>query len=214
MRGRCGARYNRPAARDLPAFEGRGVWYWASPIEARMCKGEEVVLVGGGNSAGQAAVYLAAHAARVTMLVRGAGLAATMSRYLIDRIAAAPNIQVLPRQELAEVEGDAAGHLAAVTWRDRDSGDVRRRPVRNLFLFIGASPETDFLASCGVALDRAGFVVTGGPGRGELESSLPGVYAVGDVRAGSTKRVGAAIGEGAAVAAALHRFLEAGAKQA
>ena len=190
MRGRCGARYNRPAARDLPAFEGRGVWYWASPIEARMCRGEEVVLV------------------------RGAGLAATMSRYLIDRIAAAPNIQLLPRQELAEVEGDAAGHLAAVTWRDRDSGDVRRRPVRNLFLFIGASPETDFLASCGVALDRAGFVVTGGPGRGELESSLPGVYAVGDVRAGSTKRVGAAIGEGAAVAAALHRFLEAGAKQA
>jgi thioredoxin reductase (NADPH) len=205
-----GARYNRPDARNLPAFEGRGVWYWASPIEARLCSGEDVVLVGGGNSAGQAAVFLAAHAARVTMLVRGAGLAATMSRYLIDRIEAAPNITVLPRQEVAELAGDEAGHLAEVSWRDRDHGEVTRRRVRNLFLFIGASPETAFLAACGdMVLDRAGFVVTGGPGRGELESSLPGVFAVGDVRAGSTKRVGAAIGEGAAVVAALHRFLEA-----
>ena len=204
-----GARYNRPDARNLPAFEGRGVWYWASPIEARLCQGEEVVLVGGGNSAGQAAVFLAAHAARVTMLVRGAGLAATMSRYLIDRIEAAANITILPRQELAELEGDAGGHLAHVSWRDRDSGEVTRRPARNLFLFIGASPETAFLVGCGVALDRAGFVITGGEGRGELETSLPGVFAVGDVRAGSTKRVGAAIGEGAAVVAALHRFLEA-----
>ena len=208
-----GARYNRPDARNLPAFEGRGVWYWASPIEARLCRGEEVVLVGGGNSAGQAAVFLAAHAARVTMLVRGAGLAATMSRYLIDRIEAAANIAVLPRQELAQLEGDASGHLASVAWRDRDSGDVTQRAVRNLFLFIGASPETAFLQDCGIALDRAGFVVTGGPGRGELESSLPGVFAVGDVRAGSTKRVGAAIGEGAAVVAALHRFLSADNKE-
>ena len=209
-----GARYNRPDARNLPAFEGRGIWYWASPIEARMCHGEEVVLVGGGNSAGQAAVFLAAHAARVTILVRGAGLAATMSRYLVDRIAAAANITVLPRQELAELEGDATGHLATVAWRDRDNGEVTRRPVRNLFLFIGASPETAFLEGCGMVLDRAGFVVTGGPGRGELESSLPGVFAVGDVRAGSTKRVGAAIGEGAAVVAALHRFLEAATENA
>ncbi|MBA2962477.1 MULTISPECIES: FAD-dependent oxidoreductase [Ramlibacter] len=204
-----GARYNRPEARNLPAFEGRGVWYWASPIEARLCKGEHVVLVGGGNSAGQAAVFLAAHAAQVTMLVRGAALAATMSRYLVDRIAAARNITVLPRQELVELDGDAGGHLSDVAWQDRDTGAVTRRPVRNLFLFIGASPETAFLAGCGVALDRAGFVVTGGPGRGELESSLAGVFAVGDVRAGSTKRVGAAIGEGAAVVAALHRYLEA-----
>jgi thioredoxin reductase (NADPH) len=204
-----GARYNRPQARNLPSFEGRGVWYWASPIEARLCRGEHVVLVGGGNSAGQAAVFLAAHAARVTMLVRGAGLAATMSRYLIDRIAANTNIEVLARQELAELEGDGAGHLAHVSWRDRDTGAVTRHAGRNLFLFIGASPETAFLEDCGVALDRAGFVLTGSPGRGELESSLPGVFAVGDVRAGSTKRVGAAIGEGAAVVAALHRFLEA-----
>ncbi|MCD6077208.1 MAG: cyclic nucleotide-regulated FAD-dependent pyridine nucleotide-disulfide oxidoreductase [Ramlibacter sp.] len=204
-----GARYNRPDARDLPAFEGRGVWYWASPIEARLCSGEHVVLVGGGNSAGQAAVFLAAHAASVTILVRGAGLAATMSRYLIDRIEGAANIEVLPRRELAELVGDDTGHLASVRWRDRDSGEVTRRSVRNLFLFIGASPETAFLAGCkDMVLDRAGFVVTGGPGRGELESSLPGVFAVGDVRAGSTKRVGAAIGEGAAVVAALHRFLE------
>lgn len=204
-----GARYKRPDVPDLPAFEGRGVWYWASPIEARLCQGEHVVLVGGGNSAGQAAVFLAAHAARVTVLVRGAGLAATMSRYLIDRIAAASNITVLPRQELAGLEGDEGGHLATVAWRDRDSGEVTRRAVRNLFLFIGASPETDFLAGCDMLLDRAGFVLTGGPGRGQLESSVPGVFAVGDVRAGSTKRVGAAIGEGAAVVAALHGFLEA-----
>jgi thioredoxin reductase (NADPH) len=205
-----GARYNRPAARNLPAFEGRGVWYWASPIEARLCHGEHVVLVGGGNSAGQAAVFLAAHAARVTILVRGQGLAATMSRYLIDRIEAAANIEVLPHQELEELEGDAGGHLARVAWRDRRTGEMTQRALRNLFLFIGASPETAFLAGCAdMVLDRAGFVVTGGPGRGELESSLPGVFAVGDVRAGSTKRVGAAIGEGAAVVAALHRFLEA-----
>jgi thioredoxin reductase (NADPH) len=209
-----GARYNRPEARNLPAFEGRGVWYWASPIEARLCKDEGVVLVGGGNSAGQAAVFLAAHAARVTMLVRGTGLAATMSRYLIDRIAAAPNITVVPRQELLELDGDAGGHLASAAWRDRDTGAVTRRPTRNLFLFIGASPETAFLADCGMALDRAGFVVAGGPGRGELESSLAGVFAVGDVRAGSTKRVGAAIGEGAAVVAAVHRFLDARSREA
>jgi thioredoxin reductase (NADPH) len=203
-----GARYKRPDVPQLVSFEGRGVWYWASPVEARMCRGEHVVLVGGGNSAGQAAVFLAGHAARVTMLVRGAGLAATMSRYLIDRIEAAPNIEVLARQELTGLEGDAAGHLAQVSWTDRDSGALTRREVRNLFLFIGASPETAFLAGCGVDLDRAGFVVTGGPGRGELETSLPGVYAVGDVRSGSTKRVGAAIGEGAGVVAALHRYLE------
>ena len=203
-----GARYNRPDVPQLASFEGRGVWYWASPVEARLCRGEQVVLVGGGNSAGQAAVFLAAHAARVTMLVRGGGLAATMSRYLIDRIEAAGNIEVLARQELSGLDGNAAGHLGHVRWKDRDSGALTRRGVRNLFLFIGASPETAFLAGCGVDLDRAGFVVTGGPGRGELETSVPGVYAVGDVRAGSTKRVGAAIGEGAAVVAALHRYLE------
>jgi thioredoxin reductase (NADPH) len=202
-----GARYNRPDVPSLPAFEGRGVWYWASPIEGRLCAGEHVVLVGGGNSAGQAAVYLASQAARVTMLVRGAGLAATMSRYLIDRIEAASNITVLPRQELAELQGDESGRLAHVAWRDRDNGEVTRHAIRNVFLFIGASPETDFVAGCDMRLDRAGFIVTGGPDRGELESSVPGVFAVGDVRAGSTKRVGAAIGEGAAVVAALHRFL-------
>lgn len=204
-----GARYNRPEVPSLPAFEGRGVWYWASPIEARLCGGEHVVLVGGGNSAGQAAVFLASHAASVTMLVRGAGLAATMSRYLIDRIDAASNITVVPRQELAELEGDESGRLALVAWRDRNSGEVTRHPIRNVFLFIGASPETAFLAGCDMRLDGAGFIVTGGAGRGELESSLPGVFAIGDVRAGSTKRVGAAIGEGAAVVAALHRFLAA-----
>ncbi len=202
-----GARYRKPDASNLPGFEGRGVWYWASPIEARMCGGEHVVLVGGGNSAGQAAVYLASHAARVTVLVRGDGLSATMSRYLIDRIQAASNIEVQARQELTSLAGDAEGRLASVTWRDRGTGSLQTHPVRNLFLFVGAAPETGFLQGCGIALDRAGFVVTGGPGRADLESSLPGVFAVGDVRSGSVKRVGGAIGEGAAVVAALHKYL-------
>ena len=172
------------------------------------------MLVGGGNSAGQAAVYLASQAASVTVLVRGEGLAATMSRYLVARIESTPNIKVLPRQELHELEGDPQGHLETVRWRDRSSGESTSRPVRNLFLFIGADPETGFLANCGVALDRGGFVVTGGEGRGELESSVRGVFAVGDTRAGSVKRVGAAIGEGATVVAALHRYLEAQERQA
>jgi thioredoxin reductase (NADPH) len=202
-----GARYRKPAARNLADFEGRGVWYWASPIEARLCSGEEVVLVGGGNSAGQAAVYLSSHAAKVTVLVRGEGLSATMSRYLIDRIAAAGNIEVLPRRELTALRGDAGGHLKSVDWQQRGGGEPETRAARNLFLFVGAAPETGFLAGCDVALDRAGFVMTGGPGRADLESSIRGVFAVGDVRAGSVKRVGGAIGEGAAVVAALHKYL-------
>jgi thioredoxin reductase (NADPH) len=210
-----GARYRRPAIPGIDAFEGRGVWYWASPIEARLCAGAEVALVGGGNSAGQAAVYLAAHAAKVRMLVRGPGLAATMSRYLIDRISAAPNIELMTGTEVTGLDGDPARHLEAVRWTRRDGGGTETRPIRNLFLFVGADPETGWLRDCDLALDRAGFVLTGaavpgaGPGKPPLEASLPGIFAIGDVRAGSVKRVGGAIGEGAAVVAAIHASLAA-----
>jgi thioredoxin reductase (NADPH) len=174
-----------------------------------------VALVGGGNSAGQAAVYLAAHAAKVRMLVRGPGLAATMSRYLIDRIAAAPNIELMTGTEVTGLDGDPARHLEAVRWTRRDGGGTETRPIRNLFLFVGADPETGWLRDCDLALDRAGFVLTGaavpgaGPGKPPLEASLPGIFAIGDVRAGSVKRVGGAIGEGAAVVAAIHTSLAA-----
>jgi len=212
-----GARYRRPPLTELPQYEGRGVWYWASPIEARICAQQPVALVGGGNSAGQAAVYLAGHAARVTLLVRGEGLAATMSRYLIDRIDAAPNIELLPFREVCRLEGSASAGLEAVTWCDRRSGVEERRELRNLFLFIGAEPETGCVQSCGIQLDKAGFVVTGRScsqstapqGPATLESSIPGVFAVGDVRSGSVKRVGGAIGEGAAVVASIHQYLSA-----
>jgi thioredoxin reductase (NADPH) len=213
-----GARYRRPAVEGLGTFEGRGVWYWASPIEARLADGQHVALVGGGNSAGQAAVFLAGHAAKVTMLVRGAGLVATMSRYLIERIASMPNIELKARHEVSALSGDAASGLEAITWTDRDSRRSETHAVRNLFLFVGADPETTWLRDCDIALDDRGFVVTGhaaAPAHAharaatplELESSIAGVFAVGDVRAGSVKRVGGAIGEGAAVVAQIHRFL-------
>ncbi len=205
-----GARYRRLEVDNLGDFEGRGVWYWASPIEARLCANEDVMIVGGGNSAGQAAVYLAAHAATVRIVVRGAGLAATMSRYLVDRIAAAPNIEVIPHTEVIGLAGD--GRLERVRWRNRNTGEEDEAAVGNLFLFIGAAPATAWLADCGVELDRAGFVVTGkecsaAHGENPLQSSIRGVFAVGDVRSGSVKRVGGAIGEGAQVVAALHRYL-------
>jgi thioredoxin reductase (NADPH) len=201
-----GARYRRPTAENVASYEGRGVWYWASPIEARLCQGQEVALVGGGNSAGQAAVYLSRHAAKVTMLVRGAGLAASMSSYLIDRITATPNIEVRTRHEVVRLDGSAGG-LEQVTWRERDGGRAEARDIRNLFLFVGADPETGCVEGCGAALDRAGFITTGAAGRSALESSVEGVFAVGDVRSGSVKRVGGAIGEGAAVVAQIHQRL-------
>ena len=216
LRGRTvvvasGARYRRPDVPRLDEFEGRGIWYWASALEAKMCAGAEVALVGGGNSAGQAAVFLSGHAARVHMLVRGPGLAASMSRYLIDRIAAIPNIRLRAQTELQELQGDPVEGLTAVRWRHR-SGEEQQAPVRNLFLFLGADPDTDWLRSCGVALDAQGFVRTGdavdAPGpRAALEASVPGVFAVGDARSGSVKRVGGAIGEGAAAVAMIHQRL-------
>jgi thioredoxin reductase (NADPH) len=180
-----------------------------------MCTNAEVVLVGGGNSAGQAAVFLANHAARIHMLVRGPGLAASMSSYLIDRIAATQNITLHAHTELTRLHADAAGHLDSVTWRKGRDGAEETRPIRYVFLFVGADPETEWLADCGVALDAHGFVLTG-QASGEpsstrppasLESSVRGVFAVGDVRSGSVKRVGGAIGEGAAVVALAHQYL-------
>ncbi len=202
-----GAHYRRPAIPGLADFEGRGVWYWASPVEAQMCAGAEVVLVGGGNSAGQAAVFLSGHVDRVRMMVRGPGLKETMSSYLIERIAAAENIELMPHTEVTALQADADGSLSQVTWTDRRSGAQASGDIRHLFLFVGADPATAWLDDCGVALDDSGFVRTGHPGRPALESTVPGVFAVGDVRSGSVKRVGAAIGEGAQVVAALHGYL-------
>jgi len=215
-----GARYRRPELPRLADFEGRGVWYWASALEARMCAGSEVALVGGGNSAGQAAVFLSGHAAQVHVLIRGEGLAATMSRYLIDRIKATPNIRLWTRTELTELGGENGGGLEAVCWRSRDTGAEERREMRNVFLFVGAEPETRWLEGCGVAVDKNGYVLTGSDAianvHGEVpegcvpspfETSVPGAFAVGDVRAGSVKRVGGAIGDGAAAVALIHQHL-------
>ena len=202
-----GARYRRPAqCETLMALEGRGVWYWASPIEAKMCAGQEVVLVGGGNSAGQAAVFLSAFASRVWMLVRGPGLAASMSQYLIDRIAATPNIELLTHTEIARVSGTQQSGVESVEWRNRE-GRIEQRPIRHVFLFLGADPSTEWLKDCGVAVDDKGFVTTGHDVSLPLQTSIPGVFAIGDVRAGSVKRVGGAIGEGAEVVAQIHAYL-------
>jgi thioredoxin reductase (NADPH) len=216
-----GARYRRPEIENLDRFEGRGVWYWASPIEARLCAEQEVVLVGGGNSAGQAAVFLSGHARKIYMIIRGGGLGASMSRYLIERIEATPNIELIFNTEVVALEGSEDGSLERVRWRSRLGGEDQVADVRNLFLFVGADPATDWLNGCGVTVDRGGFVVTGAQsernlGRlvAQLETSVPGVFAVGDVRSGSVKRVGGAIGEGAQVVAALHGFLGDAAKPA
>ncbi|WP_296744852.1 cyclic nucleotide-binding domain-containing thioredoxin-disulfide reductase [Mesorhizobium sp.] len=204
-----GARYRRLDIDNLAQFEGTSVHYWASPIEARLCRDQEVALVGAGNSAGQAAVYLASNVRKVTLLARRDSLDATMSRYLVERIEAQPNIEVLTETEIAALEGQE-GNLEALRWRNRATGVETTRPIRHLFLFIGADPNTDWLANCEVALDAKGFVRTGpevAPGHGLMETSRGGVFAIGDVRCGSTKRVAAAVGEGAQVVAALHAYL-------
>jgi len=206
-----GARYRRLSIPNLEAFEGASVHYWASPLEARLCAGQEVALVGAGNSAGQAAVYLASQAGKVWMLVRGDDLAAGMSRYLVDRIAGLPNVEVLTRTNVTGLEGHE-GMLEAIRWRREASGEEVRRPVQHLFLFIGAEPNTDWLSGSGVALDIKGFVLTGADTtnkRRPLETSREGVFAIGDVRSGSVKRVAAAVGEGAQVVATLHAYLAA-----
>src|SRR3989449_35519 len=202
-----GARYRRPDCANLKAMEGRGVWYWASPIEAKMCAGQEVALVGGGNSAGQAAVFLAGYASKVWMLVRGTGLAASMSKYLIERIAGIGNIELRTRTEISGLSGERQSGVESVTWRHRATKQTETRPICHVFMFLGADPTTEWLKDCDVAVDDKGFVTTGSDSRLPLETSVPGVFAIGDVRAGSVKRVGGAIGEGAAAVAQIHAFL-------
>jgi thioredoxin reductase (NADPH) len=198
-----GARYCRPNVPNLSIFEGAGVSYWATAVEARLCAGAEVALVGGGNSAGQAVVFLAPYVKRLHLVVRR-DLSFTMSRYLIDRIAALPNVELHVGAEVVELEGDRANGLAAAVFRRHD-GTTHRHALRHLFLFIGADPNTDWVQDC-VETDAKAFVVTG-QGKFSLQTSLPGVFAIGDVRAGSTKRVAAAVGEGAAVVAQIHLLL-------
>ncbi len=206
-----GARYRRIAVENLETFESSSVHYWASPLEIKLCAGQEVVVVGAGNSAGQGVVYLANQVAKIWLLVRGADLNANMSSYLVDRISGLSNVEVLTRTQVSGLEG-ADGMLQAVRWRHIGSGVEVRRPIRHLFLFIGADPNTNWLAGSGMVLDPKGFVLTGtevGSNRRLLETSCPGVFAIGDVRSGSVKRVAASVGEGAQVVAALHGFLAA-----
>ena len=217
-----GARYRRLNIPNLTDFEGRGIWYWASPIEARLCRDEEIVLVGGGNSAGQAVVFLRNFAKKIWMLVRGPSLAESMSQYLIDRICAIDNIEVLTRTEIIALYGSREKQLERVRWRNNVTGEEAEKPIRHIFLFIGAEPATAWLRDSGVALDTKNFILTGsdvapdarrsnnGSGRPlSLETSVRNVFACGDVRSGSVKRVGAAIGEGAVVGAELHAALNA-----
>jgi thioredoxin reductase (NADPH) len=203
-----GARYRRLDVPDLELFEGSSVHYWASPLEAKLCAGQEVALVGAGNSAGQAVVYLAGQVAKVWLLMRGPDLGASMSRYLVDRIEGLSNVEIVTQAQVTRLEG-ANGMLEAIRWRDGSGEDVRR-PVRHLFLFVGAAPNTGWLSDSGVILDAKGFVMTGADidtDRRSFETSRGGVFAIGDVRAGSVKRVAAAVGEGAQVVATLHAFL-------
>jgi thioredoxin reductase (NADPH) len=203
-----GARYRRLSVDRLEQFEGTSVHYWASPLEADLAAGEEVTLVGGGNSAGQATVFLASRAKRVTVIARRP-LSATMSQYLIDRIESLPNVDVVVGCEISRLDG-SDGLLETVSWRDRSSGSETSQPARFLFSFIGAEPNTDWLANSGLSLDSRGFVLTGqdvGEDRLPLETSRRGVFAVGDVRSGSVKRVAASVGDGAQVVAAIHSYL-------
>jgi len=204
-----GAQYRRLDVARLDEFEGSSIHYWASPLEADLCVGEDVALIGGGNSAGQATVFLSTRARQVTLIARRP-LSETMSQYLIERIEAQPNIAVVTGCEVAELEG-GTGQLDAITYRDRRSGAVTRCPVRYLFSFIGAAPNTEWLRSSGIQLDERGFVRTGADAGNDfpLGTSRRGIFAIGDVRAGSVKRVAASVGDGAQVVAAIHAYLAA-----
>jgi thioredoxin reductase (NADPH) len=214
-----GAEYRKPALENLSRFEGAGVYYGATQMEAQLCAGEEVIIVGGGNSAGQAAVFLAQTSSRVQMLVRADGLADTMSRYLIRRIEDNPAIALRTRAEIVGVDGD--GHLERVRWRDDRTGRVAAETVRHVFMMTGAAPNTHWLARC-VQLDDHGFIKTGPElSRDDLaaagwplvrqpfllETSRPGIFAVGDVRSGNVKRVASAVGEGSIAIALVHQVL-------
>ncbi len=218
-----GAQYKKPNLENLRQYEGQGVYYGATYMEAQLCEGEDVVVVGGGNSAGQAAVYLSQTARKVHVLVRSGGLADTMSRYLIQRIAENPHIELHFNTEIVDLEGDA--HLESLTWIDKTTRETSKHPIRHVFVMAGAAPRTDWLRGC-VALDDKGFILTGrdldalkGAPKPEspawsltraplmLETSLPAVFAVGDVRSGSVKRVASAVGEGAISVHLVHRVL-------
>ena len=205
-----GARYRKLDLPNFDLFEGNGIHYAATAIEAGLCANEEVIVVGGGNSAGQAAVYLAGHASHVHILVRGEGLAASMSDYLIGRIEASPKITLHTGTEITALAGNR--HLEEVRWTNRATGASETKPIANLFLMLGAVPNTDWLRDC-LALDEKGFITVGTNGagrRGVLETSRPGVFAVGDVRAGSIKRVASAVGEGSIVVSSVHQVLAEG----
>ncbi len=204
-----GAQYRQLEVDNLVDYEGISVHYWASPLERRLCSGGEVALIGAGNSAGQAAVYLSSQVAKVSMIVRGASLEATMSQYLCARIRALPNVEVLLQTEVVELHGKE-GALHEIRLRNRVSAAEQNCSVRHLFLFIGADPNTKWLARFGVDIDSRGFIraeALAGGGRLPFETNHSGVFAIGDVRAGSIKRVAAAVGEGAQVVAALHVYL-------
>jgi thioredoxin reductase (NADPH) len=212
-----GAEYRKPALDNLSRFEGAGVYYGATPMEAQLCVGEDVVIVGGGNSAGQAAVFLASTSGRVHVLVRGPGLADTMSRYLIRRIEENPAIVLRTRTEIVGLDGN--GSLERIQWRDDQTGAIESHDIRHLFIMTGAVPNTRWLDGC-VVLDENGFVKTGPDLSPEelakakwplarrpylLETSRPGIFAVGDVRGGNVKRVASAVGEGSIAVAFVHQ---------
>jgi thioredoxin reductase (NADPH) len=215
-----GAEYRRLPLKNLSQFEGTGVYYGATFMEAQLCGGEEVIVVGGGNAAGQAAVYLAETAKRVYMLVRSAGLAESMSRYLIRRIEETDTIVFQPHTEIEALEG--GNHLDSIRWRDNQTGQTEEHNIRHVFIMTGADPNTRWLNGC-VALDARGFIKTGPDLSTEnlsaarwplarephlLETSLPGVFAAGDVRGGSIKRVASAVGEGSIAISLVHKVLE------
>jgi thioredoxin reductase (NADPH) len=216
-----GAQYNKLPVENLKRFEGQGIYYGATYIESQLCEGEDVIVVGGGNSAGQAAVYLSQTARKVYMLVRSKGLSETMSRYLIQRITDNPGIELHTQTEIVGLDGDM--QLECVTWLDKATGQTSAHEICHVFIMTGASPRTKWLQGC-VALDDKGFILTGRdldlstglvpPSAWPLarppqmlETSLPGVFAVGDVRAGNVKRVASAVGEGAIAIHLVHRAL-------
>ena len=216
-----GAQYNKPPLENLQRFEGQGIYYGATFMEAQLCEKEDVIVVGGGNSAGQAAIFLSQTARKVHMLVRSEGLSDTMSRYLIQRITQNPAIEMHYKTEITALEGGMS--LQRVTWLDKATGEKSVHQIAHVFIMAGASPRTEWLKGC-VAMDNKGFILTGRdletangkaapaawplPRAPEmLETSLPGVFAVGDVRSGNVKRVASAVGEGAISIHLVHRAL-------